>query len=186
MESNLFPIFLIGFLISIILLLQKSTSKAKPTQRKVKTNKLTKKIDTPTKLMDTQALAAAQSSKTAQWHKLKNAKEKVQEPLFSNEWQNQFKQYNERLPNQNFETPLPKSIFNTKEQTWDTMTLTETFTNQGSYINSFAQNDAIKQHSSGIDNSSRPYLINTPVAATEFELSGKEHFWALQEYDSFY
>ena len=192
MESNLFPIFLIGFLLSIVLLLQKSSSSSKYTKnhnnKKDTQTQNTKTQDTKTQ--DTkaqaqytkiQALAQAQARKTAKWHKLKISKEKVPEVLFSNEWQNQFKQYNEKLPNNNYETTNP--IFNTTHNTWDGMTLTskETFTNQGSYINSFAQKEAMMQHV----NPSKPYLVgyDSPISATEYEIGGGEHFWALQNFD---
>ena len=167
MESNLFPIFLIGFLLIIVLLLQKP--KEKPIEVKSKTKK--SKCRSRSNVID-------EIKHRKEWHKLKKTTH-LPDPLFSNEWQKQFKQYNQKLNNN--KTKLNNSFFNTKEQMWETLTLNkETFENQPSYINESAQKDASNQQINA------NYLRNTPVAATDFEQNGGEHSWALQTLDSFY
>lgn len=93
MESNLFPVFLIGFLLIIVFLLtiDKSTVH-KPNSKHRKISQKSK--PTKTQQQQTQKDEEYQQAKTKLWHKNIQQKQLQYDTLFSNQWQNQFKEYN--------------------------------------------------------------------------------------------
>jgi hypothetical protein len=133
MQINIFPIFLIAFLILIVVLLQKP-------KETLENNKSVQMI---------------KNKKNNTIHK-HNFNKKHDDFLFSDKWQQEFKQHNQK----------------------------ETFLNQRAFINQQAQQDAWNNRISGVDHTlldsqNLTYLGKTsPLPSTEYSKDGQS--WKLQ------
>lgn len=110
-NSNLFPIFLIGFLLVIVVLLnmnskEKFLDKKDPIIKQIKPTKKIKKVTWANNDeffqddKNNQRFSEFQNKNTVNWHKNKPIRDIKDNFLFSKQWQKEFKQFNQKNKNQ--------------------------------------------------------------------------------------